>query len=364
MSILPDPKPQPRNKRPIDSQPEGTHLTREVGPNPMDDGVRVALRAYKAEKELSNGGLAVRLGFSPQNEAIVSAYLSGKPRGNWILLQDNARDLLAKEQQRMASGLRTERTLTETPASRQLEAHLNYISMHRAVAMLYGDPGIGKSDGLELYRAKHRNTVVVVVEEGCKGVRELTRAVLAASGQLTKSRRVPRAAMVGGIFADAGRLIVFDNAEQLPFVSLVWIMNLWEKTRCPIALLGNPEIVEDTLSRNPKLSSRIGTYLEVKLAGGLAPEARGGLDEFAHWMVQMAFPNEPEVVAALREPAAEAIQTTGHARRLEHQLRHTHFLLRQPVFQGNPTGAFQAAATMLIRNQATDTALATLRRRK
>jgi len=115
-----------------------------------------------------------------------------------------------------------------------------------------------------------------------------------------------------------------------------WIFDFHDATGCPIALVGNPEVLS-AIRENDQQFSRIGLRTEVK-----GDKASADVDRLIsiHW---------PAAAESLNGAAIKVIKERGHLRALKKQL----LLARDisPTFD-SPLEAFQAAHTKLVRDYA------------
>jgi hypothetical protein len=160
----------------------------------------------------------------------------------------------------------------------------------------------------------------------------------AVENRAWKRNNESRGEFLTGRFKGSRRLVVVDNAQRLTAGARQWLFDFHDATGCPIALLGNPEIL-DKIRLSDQQFSRVGLRREIK--GG---DARGD----AGSMVRLHWPEVAED-AALLALAVSVVKGRGHLRALKKQL-----LLARDIFTNGdfaaPADAFRAAHTQLIRD--------------
>jgi len=117
-------------------------------------------------------------------------------------------------------------------------------------------------------------------------------------------------------------------------------MDFNDATGCPVALVGNPEVLEK-VKVNDQMSSRIG--YKQSLADAMKIDGPW-LDAAADAMVAAMW---PEAAAELRTPARDAARSRGYLRTLNKQLRIALRLAEKPRFAGRYGLAFATARPLI-----------------
>jgi DNA transposition AAA+ family ATPase len=269
------------------------------------------------------------------NTATVSKYLGGKPEGNIKKLEAVAEDVLKSAERRREIKV----TLFTTNVTRRVEALFEQIRKTDDFGLIHGPAGLGKSRGIEMYAASHPTAIVLELNKWqCApfGIEELLFQTL-ETGQWPGNVR--RVSWMIQRLARSRRLIIVDNAQRLKGPGLEWIFDFHDATGCPVALVGNPEVMIP-IRRNDQQFSRIGIVREVKLEG---------LEEVAAELVSQTLPahaGDPELL----DYALQVISHKGHMRALRKQLVLARDLMEAPKFAGKPALAFKAAHTQLPRD--------------
>jgi DNA transposition AAA+ family ATPase len=293
----------------------------------FDEPTRANLAAYRDANKLSNSELGRELGFHPTQ---VSRYLSGKPDWNITRFEGVVRDVLASAANRELEA----KDLFETSASRQINGALEDIRKTNDVGAIVGPAGIGKTRGIDLYLLVNPACLkMTVTEDQCDGD-GLVGLLFTSVDTGTYDNRTNRSQWLRDKFHHSNRLLIFDNAHLIKKRGWDWIFNFQDATDCPIALVGNPEMVE-RLKLNDQWFSRIGLNPKIRLT-----DAESVVDE----MIRRFIGKGGDV---LQELALQVVETKGHLRALKKQLK----LARQIAQKTNRdlVTCFRAAHLQLIR---------------
>jgi DNA transposition AAA+ family ATPase len=317
----------------VDGQAPSTLMKEHHENGVLDEEIRRSLNAYRIENKLTNAQLGKQLGVGP---TAVSSYLNNAPRGNWQLLQKRAADMLANAKRRRPTAELL--PLRDTPTSRKVAAALDLIRETNDYALIYGDAGIGKSCGCTLYAMRNPSSVLITAAAWSKNIGGVQSALLDELGWAAWDKKIPLAMWLVGKFRGSSRLIIVDNAHRLTKQALSWLFDFHDTTGCPIALSGNPEIMEKIVPSDQSFS-RIGVREEIKL------DTIEEIEEFTRTLLSdMA----PELISEIGAEAAERMAGQGHARALRKQISLTTKLLQSEQFKGQPRKAFAAAKTKLV----------------
>ncbi|MFA7334829.1 MAG: AAA family ATPase [Kiritimatiellia bacterium] len=294
-----------------------------------DEAIRVALDEYKERMTLSVSELASELG---TNSTQVSKYLSGKPEGDVIKLENAAEDVLKAAARRISTAVKP----FPTNVSESIRIHFDMIRKTNDIGLIHGPAGVGKTIGSLLYTDQNPSAIYICAAQWSRGAPGIERAIFSAVESRRWDRKMTRAEFLVRRLRQSNRLIIIDNAHRLSVTALNWLFDFYDETACPLALVGNPEILEK-IKKNDQKFSRIGIRTEVAIAEG-RKIARAILKDMA-----------PQHADDLLPMAECVVAERGYLRALKKQILLTNDLLGTKSFAGNPTGAFQAAHTKLIR---------------
>jgi DNA transposition AAA+ family ATPase len=292
-----------------------------------DPAVRTALTTYKADNNLTNAELGIELGGIGVTQ--VSKYLNGTPDFDVTRLEQAARDVL----QTAPTRRKLAKSLFATDASIEIHTTCELIRETNDIGLIHGPAGSGKTKGIDLYCASHPLTLRVTLSKWDGGPGGLEAAIFGAMDTRTHTRRERRSTWLRRMLKGSNRLLIVDNAHRLTRSALAWLFDFWDDTNLPIALVGNPEVLE-LIKENDQQFSRIGTA---------SPVAVEDATSFARSMLRLHCPQHE---AALLKLATTVMKEQGHGRAL---FKH---LILMPKFMeaagGDARMAFKMAHTKQV----------------
>ena len=243
--------------------------------------IRQDLQNYISDSGLSQVAVARGVGVT---SPVVNQYLHGKYPGNVQEIERKIAAYLQKQREREAERkLEVDYVLTTTAKRVRDVLRLAHVE-GEAVVMIETDP---------TYTAKVllQKLAAMLGAEGKGSLNELMDAVV-------------------GRLKDSGRIILVDEAENLPLRALECLRRVYDKTGCGLVLAGMPRLLVNLRGKNGELKqlySRMAFKLDL---GESVP------DEDLAQIVAQAMPDMDE------EAAAELVRTAaGNARRLDKMLR-------------------------------------------
>lgn len=265
--------------------------------------------------KLSQGEIASRIG---RTSPVISSWLKGQYRGDVVDLERRLSDLipwLIHESHRP----RTSTEIFETVITQRVAKALTTTKRQGFIGCIVGTPGLGKSSGIDLYLRANALDVGIrlnaALHPGCKG------GIIAAfwaspnfSRTGYKRSGLTKSAFLCQYFKGQKRLIIVDNAHTLSRGGLDWLVGFHEATGCPIALVGNVELL-DTILKVERAPTHIGLKSMAEFddtsAGKKAFESFA--EETALAFTRLHWPNDEEIVRPL---AHRILQTSRNVRSL------------------------------------------------
>jgi hypothetical protein len=300
----------------------------------IDVTLRASLQQYKEREDLSLKELGKRLDYS---EGMVSRYLGDRFEGDVSAIELKIRDLLKSDQLR-ATVVQEVETFP-TLVTKQVHNALELIRRNSHVGLIFGDAGVGKSRAIGLYASKNPLTLLITLSRFSGS--DTAGIITAIWRQLdTSSFRRKRDGNRGAFLVErlrgSGRMLVVDNAHRLTRVGREALFDFHDATGCPIALVGNPELL-DSIEENDQQFSRVGVRMKAELK-------REAADAAAELIARVW----PEAKEELLEVATRVVTNHGHLRSLWHQLR----IAKELMSKGakTPLKAFEYAHEHLVRN--------------
>lgn len=301
---------------------------------PIDQQLRQQLQKYKDREGLSLKDLGKRIDAS---EAMVSRYLSDRFEGDVGGIELKIRDLIKLDEMRalVIQEIETFPTLV----TKQVHNALELIRKNSHVGLIFGDAGVGKSRAIQLYTSKTPLSLQITLSRFSGS--DTNGIITAIWRQIdTSAYRRKRDGNRGSFLVErlkgSGRMLIIDNAHRLTRVGREALFDFHDATGCPIALVGNPELL-DAIEENDQQFSRVGVRMKADLKDK-AEEAAGELLTRV-W---------PEAATELLDLATTVVTHHGRLRALWHQIR----IARELMTKGakTPTKAFQLAHEHLVRN--------------
>lgn len=301
----------------------------------IDADLQQKLNDYKEKQDLSLSMIAKQLGYS---DSQVSRYLAGKFEGNVVAFESKVSDLLKSVA--MREGETGDVATFETIVTKQVNNSFEMLRRVQRIGLVSGNAGIGKTRAMELYTINNPLTLMITLSRFSGGsVRAIERALWSAVD--TSSYKMLRDGSRGQFLMErlrnSGRLIAVDNAQRLSKRGLEWLFDFHDATRCPIALVGNPEVL-DEIRKNDQQFSRISLHTKADLKKTTSDVAMEMLAKI--W---------PAAADELRDVACQVAAQHGHLRALAIEIYTAmDFVKKKPSL--SPLEAFTIAHEKLVRN--------------
>ncbi|HEV2692258.1 MAG TPA: ATP-binding protein [Verrucomicrobiae bacterium] len=239
------------------------------------------LRAGPKKDEYSNNKMAKRLGV---NTSYVSQFCNGVEfAGDLDNFHKKLDDWFRNEARRKASGV----TTIMTGEAKRLHVALDTLRKLNEIGCIVMSSGGGKTRGEELY-AKENNTVIhFQVRSWNNDKGSLESALFKAIGSAGYDYQTKRAQFMVQKMTGSDRMLIIGDAHKLTKKALQWVVDFWEETQIPIALVGTQQM-HDLLMSDTQRFSRIQFWDEIipdsprqlieHLAKSLMPDINGELD--------------------------------------------------------------------------------------
>ncbi len=223
----------------------------------LNEELRAELEAYRERNNLSLAELAIQLG---SNASQVSRYLAKKPIGDVEKLERIIRDVLKHEDRRKA----VKHGLFETPVSKAVAGVLDTIKETNDVGLIFSSAGEGKTSGIEMYCLDHPATIALTATQWACGASAIERLLWDAVNTESWSGNTKRSLYLVSHLRGSNRLLIIDNSHRLDGSALRYLFDFSDSTSCPLALVGNPEVL-DKIRTNDQMFSRVGIKRELRL---------------------------------------------------------------------------------------------------
>lgn len=217
------------------------------------------LSELMARRSWSQTQVARALG---KSNATISQYLQGKYAGDVKALEHDIDALIAREAEKEKGQKISVSFIRTYTASKCLEV-IRMAHLDGDINVIYGDAGMGKTMVMRQYASENRTALLleadpgytarVVLEELCSrlglnkrgNMHELCEAIIAA-------------------LKDSGRILLIDEAENLPHRALETIRRIHDKAGIGVVLAGMPRLIINLKGKRgeyKQLYSRVGFAL-------------------------------------------------------------------------------------------------------
>lgn len=294
--------------------------------------LQTELNELMSRKGYSQTQVARAFGKSP---AVVNQYLQGKYQGDVDSIDELARSFIAREADKEKSRRITPRYIPTVTSRKGIEV-IRLAHLDGEINVLYGAAGLGKTMILREYASRHHDALLIEADPGYTA-----RVVLEElCGLLGLSKRGNMHELSEACIAalrDSGRLLMVDEAENLPYRALETLRRIHDKAGIGVVLAGMPRLIINLKGKRgeyQQLFSRVGLALNI---GESLPQA--DISDIAISMLPDA--ENPDVSEALFRAS------NGNARRLFKLVRG---VSRHSDISGNAVsaGAVRKFAEMLI----------------
>ena len=276
--------------------------------------------------------VARAIGKSP---AVINQYLQGKYTGDIPSIDELITGFISRENEKEKSR-RITASYIPTLTSRKGMEVIRLAHLDGEINVIYGDAGLGKTMMLHEYAATHREAILIEADPGYTArtvLEELcSRLGLNKRGNMHELSEACIAAL-----SDSGRLLMVDEAENLPYRALETLRRIHDKAGIGVILAGMPRLIINLKGKRgeyKQLYSRVGLALNL---GDALPEE--DINAIAVSMLPDA--ENPDVSTALFKASH------GNARRLFKLVRG---VSRHSSISGHAVsaGAVRKFAEMLI----------------
>jgi DNA transposition AAA+ family ATPase len=297
----------------------------------IDAEIISLLRAYKERHSISENELGKRL---KSNGTYVNRAFNGTFNGDAAAFESATKALLESE---LNSRSHNTTLMDHGFLVEPMRDFFDTVQHSQSIGVAWCAPGKGKSKGLEVYARKNVRCIVVTAIPSMSGWRALRDAVIDA---VPSKRRIANESWdkwIKRTFKGSGILLIVDNAHLISTYARHWLAYEWhDQTGCPVALVGNQEIVRQW-SANEQHKSRVGVAYEI------TPRAKPS--DTASNLLKLHLPAGADD-AETRQLATQILRSGGACRAVE-----KHALVAADLMTSGdytPAEAFRAANALLL----------------
>ncbi len=220
----------------------------------LANDTRNRINELLAAGEVTQAALAKQIGIS---SGALSSFLTGNYRGN---NENIAKKLLAAVE---SAEVRENAVLTvkepeiiETNIMREMWFGLDYASKRNSIVVIYGDPGIGKTVAIETYVKTNINAIFLTAGPNTRSGRDIMEELLEAGNKKAEGRNRLLEKNIIAMLKGSNRMIIIDEAHFLRLDGLETLRRIYDATKCPLVMVGNPKIMEIITEKNRTITGQ------------------------------------------------------------------------------------------------------------
>jgi len=276
--------------------------------NTVNKALQQKLAEFKAKSGMNQTMLARGIGVSP---ASISMYLNdtyAEKGGKYETIEPKIEAFLEVQE---SKAQREELVLgfVSTKTTRRISEVMRDAHEAGDTVVIYGQAGLGKTQAVKNYCEKNPAAILIEANPSFTAL-VLMRKLAAAAKVSTVGSLNDLFESVSDRLRDSGRLIVVDEAENLPLRALEIIRRLHDDTGCGLVLSGMPRLVANLRGKHGEL---VQLYSRVSVALNLGDSMP---DEELEQIARAAMPEADD------ETIAELVKhSNGNTRRMSKLMR-------------------------------------------
>ena len=219
------------------------------------------LQHYITEHGISQGAVARGIG---KSAAVVSQYLQNKYNGDVEAIDVLVEGWLLNQRER-ANDSFNQLSYTYTATARRIEEVIRLAHVEGETVVLYGQAGLGKTSALAAYIKKNPDAILVDSDPSFTAKVLLSNLANKVGAESRGSLHV----LIEGLISrlkNSGRVILVDEAENLPLRALECLRRIHDKTGIGLVLAGMPRLLVNLRGSNGELKqlySRVAFRLDL-----------------------------------------------------------------------------------------------------
>ena len=146
--------------------------------------------------------------------------------------------------------------IIETVVMRAMRFGLQYASDRNDVIVIYGAPGVGKTVTLESYVRSNPTAIFMTASPNIRSGRDIMEELLETLGKKNQGRNRFLEKSILSALKNSNRMIIIDEAHFLRLDGLETLRRIYDATKCPLVLVGNPKIMEIITERNKTVTGQ------------------------------------------------------------------------------------------------------------
>lgn len=219
------------------------------------------LNNYIKQSGISQGAVARGIG---KSTAVVNQYLQNKYAGDIKAIDALVSAWLLKQRER-ARDSQSQLIYTYTPTACRIRDVLRLAHLEGETVVLFGQAGLGKTSGLKAYCLENPDAILIESDPTYTAKVLLSALATKVGAEVTGSLHQLSEAVISKI-ADSGRILLVDEAENLPLRALECLRRIHDRTGVGLVLAGMPRLLINLRGRNGELKqlySRVAFKLDL-----------------------------------------------------------------------------------------------------
>jgi len=200
--------------------------------------LRKEFKTFLEVNDLKQAHVARSLGLSP---AVISTWLKGEYRGDNETLEKKISQFMAN------FNIKRVEVQEEIVKTRDLiSAHfvMDEAVVGREMAVLYGNPGTGKSVAVKEWVKEHPEAILIEVIPGMR-VKSLLQEIARKLGIDANAKAEELVVQIAKEFKRRDGVLVIDEAEHLSVTALENVRRIWDFSRVPVILVGTYGLIKN-----------------------------------------------------------------------------------------------------------------------
>jgi DNA transposition AAA+ family ATPase len=227
----------------------------------MNNDLKQGLKDLMEERVLSLSAVSRALGIST---AALSQWQSSKYEGNVSRIDDAVKSFLERQEERLNAPKKVINFVMTSVAQKVFEV-ARICHLDEEIGVCFGDAGLGKTVAIKEYAKRNSDVILIEVDLG------ITAKILFS--ELNKKLGMDGRGSIHDLFEDSverlkssGRLIIVDEAENLPYRALELLRRVYDKAGVGILLIGMPRLIANLRGKKGEYAQ---LYSRVGIAGRL-----------------------------------------------------------------------------------------------
>ncbi|HFI2006450.1 TPA: AAA family ATPase [Escherichia coli] len=208
--------------------------------------IRAGLRTLVENEETTFKQIALESGLST---GTISSFINDKYNGD----NERVSQILQRwlEKYHAVAELPEPPRFVETQTVKQIWTSMRFASLTESIAVVCGNPGVGKTEAAREYRRTNNNVWIITITPSCASVLEcLTELAFELGMNDAPRRKGPLSRALRRRLEGTQGLVIIDEADHLGAEVLEELRLLQESTRIGLVLMGNHRVYSNMTGGN------------------------------------------------------------------------------------------------------------------